>query len=74
MEARFIGEVDYPQRLTNVFLVIKANRRWRLCVDFINFNKARPKDCFPSLPIDRVVYAIMDFRFLSTLDVLIGYH
>ena len=40
----FIREVYYLDWLANVVLVKKANRKWRMCVDFTNLNKACPKD------------------------------
>ena len=35
-----IREVEYPEWLANVVLVKKANGNWRLCIDFIDINKA----------------------------------
>ena len=49
LTAGFIREVYYPDWLTNVVLVKKANGKWRMCVDFTDLNKAYPKDSF-SLP------------------------
>ena len=43
----FIREVYYPDWLANVVLVKKANGKWRMCVDFMDLNKACPKDSFP---------------------------
>ena len=45
--AGFIREEYYPDWLTNVVLVKKANRKWRMCVNFTDLNKARKKDSFP---------------------------
>ena len=42
-----IREVEYPEWLANVVLVKKANGKWRLCIDFIDVNRACPKDSFP---------------------------
>ena len=33
--------------MANVVMVKKANRKWRMCVDFTDMNKARIKDSFP---------------------------
>ena len=47
LKIRFITESYYPDWLANMVLVIKPNRKWRMCIDFINLNKACPKDIFP---------------------------
>lgn len=46
--ARFITEIKYTTWLTNVVLLRKANKKWRMCVDFIDLNVAYPKDMYPS--------------------------
>jgi len=33
-------EIQYPEWLTNMVLVKKANGKWRMCVDFTDLNKA----------------------------------
>ena len=52
LAAGFIREVHYPEWLANVVLVRKANRKWRMCVDFTDLNKARLKDSFTLPRID----------------------
>ena len=47
LKAGFIREEKFPMWLANVVMVRKANRKWRMCVDFTDLNKASPKDCFP---------------------------
>ena len=47
LAANFIREVFYPDWLANVVMVKKTNGKWRMCVDFINLNKACPKDSSP---------------------------
>ena len=42
-----IKEVFYPEWLANIVVVKKKNRKWRVCVDFTDLNKACPKDLFP---------------------------
>ncbi|XP_038985250.1 uncharacterized protein LOC120111619 [Phoenix dactylifera] len=39
LEAGFIQEVSYPDWLANMVLVKKANRKWRICVDYTDLNK-----------------------------------
>ena len=42
--AKFIREVHYPELLGNVVMVKKPNGKWRICIDYIDLNKACPKD------------------------------
>ena len=44
MATKFIREVYYSDWLANVVMVKKANGKWMICVDFIDLNKACPKD------------------------------
>jgi len=39
LKADHIREIQYPEWLTNVVLVQKANGKWRMCVDFTNLNR-----------------------------------
>lgn len=52
-----IRETQYPKWLSNVVLVKKFNRKWRMCVDFTNLNKACLEDSFPLSRIDLIVDA-----------------
>jgi len=53
--------VYYLEWLANMVMVKKANGKWRMCVDFIDLNKACPKDSY-SLPC-------IDFL----LDLMVGH-
>ena len=48
----FICEVYYFVWLANVVMVRKANGTWKMCMDFIDLNKACPKDSYPLPRID----------------------
>ena len=52
-----IKEVFYPEWLANTVVVKKKNRKWRVCVNFKDLNKACPKDPFPMPRIDQLVDA-----------------
>ena len=56
-DVEFVREVYYPDRLANMVMVKKANGKWRMCMDFIDLNKACPKDSYP----------------LSWVDILVNY-
>ena len=47
LEVRFIKKVQYPDWLANVVMVKKVNRKWQVCIDFTDLNKALPKDSYP---------------------------
>lgn len=45
-----------------------------MCVDFIDLNKACPKDSFPLLRINTLVYSIAGHQTLSFMDAFLGYN
>ena len=51
-QAGTIKEAFYPEGLANTMMVKKKSGKWRVCVDFIDLNKACPKDPFPMPKID----------------------
>ena len=74
MSVGFIQEVYYPDWLTNVVLVKKANEKWRMCVDFTNLNKTCPKDNFPLQRIDQLVDSTAGHKLLTFIDAFSGYN
>ena len=73
-QAGAIKEVFYPEWLANTMVVKKKNKKWRVCVDFIDLNKACPKDPFPLPRIDQLVDATVGHPRMSFLDAFQGYH
>ena len=69
-----IKEVFYPEWLANTVVVKKKNKKWRVCVDFTNLNKACPNDPFPMPRIDQLVDATAGHPRMSFLNVFQGYH
>ena len=51
-EVRAIKEIFFPDWLVNTVVVKKKNGKWRVCVDFMDLNRACPKDPFPMPKID----------------------
>ena len=70
----FIQEVYYPNWLANVILVKRANEKWRMCVDFIDLNKACPKDSFPLPRINQIVDSIAGHKLLMFMDAFSRYN
>ena len=48
-EVGFIQKVYYPDWLANMVMVKKANGKLRMCMDFMDLNRACPKDSYPLL-------------------------
>ena len=74
LEANFIREVYYPDWLANVIMVKKTNGKWRMCVDFMDLNKAYPKDSYPLPQIDTMVDSTARHQLLSFMDTFSGYN
>jgi hypothetical protein len=74
LSAGVIREVTYPEWLANTVMVKKANGKWRMCIDFIDLNKACPKDEFPLPRIDSLIDAATSLELMSLLDCYSGYH
>ena len=73
-QARAIKEVFYPEWLANTIVVKKKTRKWHVCVDFTDLNKAYPKDPFPMPRIDQLVDTMVGHPRMSFLDIFQGYH
>ena len=74
LEARFIQEIMYPMWLSNVMMVPKSNGKWHMCVNYIDLNKAYPKDSYPLLGIDGLVHVASGLQFMSFMDAYLGYN
>ena len=74
LTAGFIREVYYPDWLANVVLMKKANGKWRMCVDFMDLNKACSKDSFPLPRIDQLVDSTTGHKLLTFMDAFSGYN
>ena len=73
-QTRAIKEVFYPEWLANTVVVRKKNGKWRVCVDFMDLNRACPKDPFPLPRINQLVDASVGYPRMSFLDAFQGYH
>ena len=55
-------------------MVKKANKKWRMYVDFTDLNKAYPKDSYPLPRIDTLVDSMVRNQLLSFMDAFSGYN
>ena len=55
-------------------MVKKANRKWRICVDFTDLNKACPKDSYPLSRINVLVDSTARHQLLSFMDAFSSYN
>src|SRR5207237_5967418 len=39
LHASFIREVGHPDWVANLVVMLKANSKWRVCIDYIDLNK-----------------------------------
>ena len=72
--AGVIKEVFYPEWLANTVVVKKKSGKWRVCVDFMDLNKACLKDPYPIPRIDQLVDVTVGHPWMSFLDAFQGYH
>ena len=73
-EADLIREVYYLDWLANMVMVKKANRKWMMCIDFTDLNKACPKDIYPLPQVDVLIDSTAQHQLLSLMDVFSGYN
>jgi hypothetical protein len=74
LSAGVIRKVTYPEWLANTVMVKKANGKWRMCINFIDLNKACPKDEFPLPRIASLIDVAATSELMSLLDCYSGYH
>ena len=74
LKAGFIKEVNYPDWISNVILVKKANGKWRMCIDFKKLNKVCLKDSYPLPKIDQLVDATSGHELLTFMDAFSSYN
>ncbi|KAL0400130.1 UNVERIFIED_CONTAM: Transposon Ty3-G Gag-Pol polyprotein [Sesamum radiatum] len=74
LTAGYIRPVQYLEWLANVVLVPKTNKKWRMCIDFTDLNRAGPKDSYPLPRIDALVDSTVGCEMMSFLDAFKGYN
>jgi hypothetical protein len=74
LAARIIFPVRHTQWIANLVPVRKKNGDIRLCVDFINLNKASKKDNYLVPPMEKILQCVSGFEMLSLLDGFSSYN
>ncbi|GJY66357.1 reverse transcriptase domain-containing protein, partial [Tanacetum coccineum] len=73
-KANILQEVKYQTWVSNPVMVRKDDKRWKLCVDFTDINKACLKDCYPLPAPAQIVECLSNFQLKCFLDANKGYH
>lgn len=60
--------------LSSMVMVKKPNRKWRMCMDYTDLNRACSKDAYPLLNIDWLVDGAAEHMMLSFLDAYFNYN
>ena len=74
LKAKFIKPTRYVQWLENIVLVMKKNRKLRVCVDFRDLNISTPKDMYVMHIADMLVDSTANNELLSFMDGFFGYN
>nr|GEV60650.1 reverse transcriptase domain-containing protein [Tanacetum cinerariifolium] len=69
-----LREVKYHTWVSNPIMVKKVDGKWKLCVDFMDINKACPKDHHPLPTADQRIESLSRYRLKCFLDAYKGYH
>ncbi|GJW32380.1 reverse transcriptase domain-containing protein [Tanacetum coccineum] len=73
-KANILREVKYLTWVSNPIMIKKGNKKWKLCVDFTDINKACLKDCYPLPTNDQKIESLTKFQLKCFLDAYKGYH
>lgn len=74
LDINFIFEVRYTEWISNVVLVKKGSRKWRMCVDYTSFNRMYPKDSYLLPSINKLVDNSTGYKLLSFIDTYLSYN
>jgi hypothetical protein len=73
LEAGFIRPCRYVELISNIVPVQKKDGRWRVCVDFKDFNRSTLKDEYPMPIAETLINAAASNKILSFMDGNVGY-
>ncbi|RDY06371.1 hypothetical protein CR513_09628, partial [Mucuna pruriens] len=70
----FLAVANYPQWVANIVPVPKKDGKVRMCIDYRDLNRVRPKDSFPLPHIDVLVDNTAQHAFFSFMDGFSDYN
>jgi hypothetical protein len=74
LQANLIYPISDSQWVCPLVIAPKKNGQWRICVDFIELNKATHRDYFPLPFIDQVLDTLSEKKYFSFLNGFSGYN
>ena len=74
LNVNFIYAISNNQWVSSLVIVPKKNGKWRVCIDYREFNKATLKYHFPLPFIDQVLDTLAGKKYFSFLDGFSGYN
>ena len=74
LDAGFIYPIFDSQWVFPLVLVPKKDGRWRICIDYLELNKATLKYYFPLPFIDQMLDTLVGKKYFSFLDGFSGYN
>lgn len=73
VEVRVVRATQLPKWIVNPILVKrKGDGTMRMCVNFMDLNKACPKDSYPLLEIEQNIESLGGYKWKSFLDAYKG--
>jgi hypothetical protein len=75
LDAKFIRPSRYANKISNIVPVEKkGTKKFRVCIDFSDLNRATPKDKYPMPIANFLVNVASGHRILSFLHGNVGYN
>lgn len=73
-DAKIIVPLQFSKRVSNVVPTRKNTREIRLCIDFINLNKAYLKDNYHLPKMDHILHKVVGSTRINLLDGFSSYN
>jgi hypothetical protein len=74
LEAGFIRPCRYSEWISSIVPVQKKDDRWRVCMDFMDLNRATLKNEYPMPVAETLINAAAGNKILSFMDGNAGYN